>query len=127
MEMNLLAPKVSVFMKQLTCDSQLSALLIKGLLYYASVNIDGSEQGERVTANGIDLNRDQTLLSTPEARTLQRVALTVKPHLFIDFHEYKPLRASYEEVTDGLLVTNLTTYVFCGAATRMCLRHCVLL
>ena len=59
-----------------------------------SVNIDGSEQGERLTANGIDLNRDQTLLSTPEARTLQRVALTVNPHLFIDFHEYKPLRAS---------------------------------
>ena len=101
------------FMKQLTCDSQLSALLDKMDFYIMpSVNIDGSEQGERVTANGIDLNRDQTLLSTPEARTLQRVALTVKPHLFIDFHEYKPLRASYEEVTDGLLVTNPNDFMF---------------
>ena len=101
------------FMKQLTCDPQLSALLDKMDFYILpSVNIDGSEQGERLTANGIDLNRDQTLLSTPEARTLQRVALTVKPHLFIDFHEYKPLRASYEEVTDGLLVTNPNDFMF---------------
>lgn len=101
------------FMKQLTRDPQLAALLDKMDFYIIpSVNIDGSEQGERVTANGIDLNRDQTLLSTPEARTLQRVALTVKPHLFIDFHEYKPLRASYEEVTNGLLVTNPNDFMF---------------
>lgn len=101
------------FMKQLTRDPQLAGLLDKMDFYILpSVNIDGSEEGERFTANGIDLNRDQTLLSTPEARTLQRVALTVKPHLFIDFHEYKPLRASYEEVTNGRLVTNPNDFMF---------------
>lgn len=101
------------FLKQLTREPQLLALLDKIDFYILpSVNIDGSEAGQRVTANGIDLNRDQTLLSTPEARTMQRVASTVKPHLFIDFHEYKPLRASYEEVTNRRLVTNPNDFMF---------------
>lgn len=101
------------FMKELTRNPELSGLLDKIDFYILpSVNIDGSEAGQRVTANGIDLNRDQTLLSTPEARTLQQVAATVKPHLFIDFHEYKPLRASYEEVADGRLITNPYDFMF---------------
>lgn len=101
------------FMKQLVSDPKLEVLLDKIDFYILpSVNIDGSEQGERATANGIDLNRDQTLLSTPEARMLHRVASTVKPDVFIDFHEYKPLRASYEEVVDGQLLTNPNDFMF---------------
>lgn len=101
------------FMKQLPRDPLLVGLLDKIDFYILpSLNIDGSEQGERATANGIDLNRDQTLLSTPEARTLHRVASTIHPHLFIDFHEYKPLRASYEDVADGRLITNPNDFMF---------------
>lgn len=101
------------FMKQLVTDPAQSKWLDKIDFYILpSVNIDGSEEGERPTANGIDLNRDQTLLSTPEAQMMHRVVSTVQPQVFIDFHEYKPLRASYEDVGDGRLLTNPNDFMF---------------
>lgn len=101
------------FMKQLVADPVQSKWLDKIDFYILpSVNIDGSEEGQRLTANGIDLNRDQTLLSTPEAQMMHRVASTVRPQVFIDFHEYKPLRASYEDVGDGWLLTNPNDFMF---------------
>lgn len=101
------------FIKQLCQDSTLTGLLDKIDFYILPVvNIDGSEEHKRLTANGLDLNRDMTLLNTPEAKTLQRVATTVNPDLFIDFHEYKPLRASYEDIADGELITNPNDFMF---------------
>lgn len=101
------------FIKQLLSDKKLTSLLDSIDFYIIPmVNVDGHEDGERFTSNGIDLNRDQTMLSTPEARMMHRVASSVSPHVYVDFHEYKPLRASYEEVSDGALVTNPNDFMF---------------
>lgn len=100
------------FLEQLASDDSVASLLDKIDFYIMPmVNIDGAEAGRRPTGNNTDLNRDQTLLTTPEARTMQRVAATVRPHVFIDFHEYKPLRASYEEIAEKL-VTNPNDFMF---------------
>lgn len=100
------------FIQQMTQNKELKNLLNKVDFYILPmVNIDGSEVNKRATANNTDLNRDQTMLSTPEARTMQRVANTVNPHVFIDFHEYKPLRTSYEELT-GKLITSPNDFMF---------------
>lgn len=95
------------FAAQLTRDERIGRL-VDSIDFYIipMVNADGSERNTRATANGIDLNRDQTILSTPEARAMHRAASEVRPHLFVDFHEYKPLRSSYSEVADGRIVTN---------------------
>lgn len=100
------------FMDRMTHNDTLSRLLDKIDFYIMPmVNIDGSEVNKRATDNNTDLNRNQTLLTIPEAQTMQRVASTVRPHVFIDFHEYKPLRASYEDIA-GKLVTNPNDFMF---------------
>lgn len=117
------------FIKRMVSDDRLSAMLDSIDFYVIPmVNVDGSEAGDRYTFNGTDLNRDQTMLSTPEARMMQRVASTIIPHVYVDFHEYKPLRASYEEVSDGLLVTNPNDFMFLWSSNPnvpSCLRDIV--
>ena len=51
-------------------------------------NPDGADTGKRVTASGVDLNRDHLLLQTPEARALARLARDYRPMAIIDAHEY---------------------------------------
>lgn len=51
-------------------------------------NPDGAAAGKRVTASGIDMNRDHLLLRTPEARALARLQREYQPAVTVDAHEY---------------------------------------
>ncbi len=51
-------------------------------------NPDGAEAGTRVTANGIDMNRDHLLLNTPEAQALAKLVRNYRPAAVLDAHEY---------------------------------------
>jgi len=51
-------------------------------------NPDGADAGTRVTANGIDMNRDHLLLNTPEAQALAKLVSNYRPVAVLDAHEY---------------------------------------
>lgn len=64
-------------------------------------NIDGYEQQKRVSANGIDLNRDQTSLKAPESIALKRAFTQFNPVVSLDFHEYRPFRKDFTRFGKG--------------------------
>lgn len=51
-------------------------------------NPDGAQRERRVTASGIDVNRDHLLLKTPEAQAQARLAREYRPAVVVDAHEY---------------------------------------
>ena len=51
-------------------------------------NPDGASRGQRVTDNGLDMNRDHLLLNTPEAQALARLTRDYQPTVVVDSHEY---------------------------------------
>ncbi len=51
-------------------------------------NPDGAQDGRRVTASGIDANRDHLLLRTPEAQAQAQLVREYQPMVVIDAHEY---------------------------------------
>lgn len=51
-------------------------------------NPDGATAGQRVTASGVDMNRDHLLLNTPEAQALARLTRDYHPTVVVDAHEY---------------------------------------
>ncbi len=53
-------------------------------------NPDGAVSGSRLTAAGIDMNRDHLLLRTPEARALAELVRNYRPMVVLDVHEYAP-------------------------------------
>ncbi len=67
------------------------------------VNVDGGMKMKRQTANGIDLNRDQVRLESPEAIAIRKVSNLIDPHFYVDFHEYQPLKSAYSLVSDQIL------------------------
>ena len=73
---------------------ELSQGLLEPLLQRINViivpraNPDGAATGKRVTASGIDMNRDHLLLRTPEARALARLQREYQPAVAVDAHEY---------------------------------------
>lgn len=92
--------------RQLAEDESLRPLLEKADFYIMPmVNIDGAESSNRVTANGIDLNRDQSKLDSPEAVALQVTAHRVNPHVSVDFHEYQPIRSDFSVISSDILST----------------------
>lgn len=51
-------------------------------------NPDGASSGSRVSASGIDINRDHLLLRTPEAQAMAQLARDYRPAVVGDMHEY---------------------------------------
>ncbi|MGL5014840.1 MAG: M14 family zinc carboxypeptidase [Bacteroidales bacterium] len=92
------------FIERMSSEESLKALLKKIDFYILPmVNVDGGERMIRQTANGIDLNRDQVRLETPEAVALRSVINEFDPHLCIDFHEYQPLKSAYSIISSEIL------------------------
>ena len=58
------------------------------VLIVPRANPDGAEHFTRVTANGIDVNRDHLLLQTPEARAIAAATLRYRPQVALDMHEF---------------------------------------
>jgi hypothetical protein len=54
-------------------------------------NPDGAAAGSRVSASGIDVNRDHLLLRTPEAQVQAQLAREFNPVVVVDAHEYSVL------------------------------------
>jgi hypothetical protein len=61
-------------------------------------NIDGYERQNRLSANGVDLNRDQTRLRTPESIALKTAFNQFNPSIALDFHEYRPYRKDFTRI-----------------------------
>lgn len=53
-----------------------------------TVNPDGVAATERLSAAGIDINRDHIQLQTPEAYAIQRLVNTISPNVIVDLHEF---------------------------------------
>ena len=51
-------------------------------------NPDGAEAFQRVTKNGVDVNRDHTLQRTPEGQVLGLAFREYAPHVVFDAHEF---------------------------------------
>ncbi len=58
------------------------------VLVVPRTNPDGADAGQRLTANGIDLDQDHLLLRTPEAQALARLVRNYRPIAIVDAHEY---------------------------------------
>jgi len=58
------------------------------VVVYPRANPDGAEARRRVSANGIDVNRDHLLLKTPEAQAHANLVREFAPVVVVDMHEY---------------------------------------
>ncbi|NDV80714.1 M14 family metallocarboxypeptidase [Bacteroides sp. 51] len=97
---------VLYMIRQLAEAPEVNALLDKADFYIMPmVNPDGAESSRRVTANGIDLNRDQSKLDTPEAVVLNNVVGRIHPHIALDFHEYHSIRSDFSQITSDIIST----------------------
>jgi len=55
-------------------------------------NLDGYLANKRVSADGYDLNRDQTKFADPQSVMIKKAFLQVNPDVAVDFHEFQPNR-----------------------------------
>ena len=68
-----------------------AALLRNVDLYILPIaNPDGYLACTRVSADGYDLNRDQTKFADPQSAVIKKAFIGVNPDLAVDFHEYNP-------------------------------------
>jgi len=82
------AEALLVIARQLA-DGPLQPLLDQiNVLMLPRANPDGASDNRRVTASGIDANRDHLLLRTPEAQAQARLARDYRPAVVVDAHEY---------------------------------------
>tara|TARA_B110000091_G_C13759920_1_gene451601 strand:- start:435 stop:1532 length:1098 start_codon:yes stop_codon:yes gene_type:complete len=78
-------------------------------------NIDGYLKDNRYAANGLDLNRDQTKLMAPETRLIKKVFSDFNAHVGLDFHEYRPYRKDFAQLSDfGITSAYDTMFLYSG-------------
>jgi hypothetical protein len=63
-------------------------------------NIDGYLKQKRNNAENLDLNRDQTKLMATESPLLKKAFTDFKPHVSLDFHEYRPFRRDFVKLSN---------------------------
>jgi len=70
-------------------DGPLASLLDRiNVIVLPRANPDGARDNRRVTASGIDANRDHLLLKTPEAQAQALLVREYRPVVIVDAHEY---------------------------------------
>ena len=85
------------------------------LLILPMANIDGYLKDNRYAANGLDLNRDQTKLMAPETRLIKKVFSDFNAHVGLDFHEYRPYRKDFAQLSDfGITSAYDTMFLYSG-------------
>jgi hypothetical protein len=62
-------------------------------------NIDGYLKQSRYSANGLDLNRDQSKLMAPESVVLKQAFTDFNAEVALDFHEYNPYRKDFSKMS----------------------------
>lgn len=74
--------------------SEDGARLLKRMDIYIlpMANLDGYLADKRVSADGFDLNRDQTKFADPQSVMIKRAFMAVNPDVAVDFHEFQPNR-----------------------------------
>lgn len=70
-------------------------------------NVDGYIAQKRTSADGFDLNRDQTKFSDPVSPVIKSAFIRWNPEASFDFHEYTPLQ---KKGTEGILNGNSAGY-----------------
>ncbi|PHI32357.1 M14 family metallopeptidase [Budvicia aquatica] len=76
------------YAKSLADGKEGNVLSRVNVLIIPRANPDGAENFTRDLANGINLNRDHLLLSTPESRAIAGVLNQYQPDVVLDSHEY---------------------------------------
>ena len=85
------------------------------LLILPMANIDGYLKDNRYAANGLDLNRDQTKLMAPETLLIKKVFCEFNAHVGLDFHEYRPYRKDFAQLSDfGITSAYDTMFLYSG-------------
>jgi hypothetical protein len=81
-----------VIAQELAGGGKLAAVLDRiDVVILARANPDGAAAGKRVTASGIDANRDHLLLRTPEAQAQAQLVREFNPAVVVDAHEFSVL------------------------------------
>ena len=81
-----------IVIAQELADGKLAALLDRiDVVILPRANPDGAAADKRVTAAGIDANRDHLLLRTPEAQAQAQLVREFNPTVVVDAHEFTVL------------------------------------
>ena len=89
-----------LFIEKMAEDPSLILLLDKLEFYILPMlNCDGVSDFSRLSANGININRDMITLDTPEATVLHAIMNKVNPHITVDFHEFGPYHERYSAIS----------------------------
>jgi hypothetical protein len=92
------AEALLVIAQQLMPGGSLDSLLDRiDVLILPRANPDGAAMNRRGTASGIDPNRDQLLLRTPEAQAQAQLMRDYNPVVVVDAHEFAALDRSVEK------------------------------